>query len=374
MARGLFPLGGPVGAEDLVGRNDLLNSLVARLSEGQSVMLAGPRRIGKTSLAHEALRRVKKQGFYTASVDFFRFSSKREFATSLIDAGLENRTGIAKTLSALGDKARLLTGGAHLAFKLHDLEFSLGFPDKRTENELLDYALCLPGILAQRDKKPMVVMMDEFQEAARATNDPEIFKKMRANFQHQKKVAYLFLGSKEGMMQTLFSGRQEAFYRFATMLPIPGIKEDEWIPYIISKFASRQIEASESTVRAIVRLAGSHPQDTMFLCSEVYYTLLETGNSVLNQEYIDLGYNRALLALAPVFDGMIEDANNQPHARQVLNRLALDENPYGESLHPNQVKRAVDYLISKAVIQKTARGSYSFIEPMFKDYLLKACY
>ena len=197
---------------------------------------------------------------------------------------------------------------------------------------------------------------------------------MRANFQHQKKVAYLFLGSKEGMMQTLFSGRQEAFYRFATMLPIPGIKEDEWIPYIISKFASRQIEASESTVRAIVRLAGSHPQDTMFLCSEVYYTLLETGNSVLNQEYIDLGYNRALLALAPVFDGMIEDANNQPHARQVLNRLALDENPYGESLHPNQVKRAVDYLISKAVIQKTARGSYSFIEPMFKDYLLKACY
>ena len=119
-------------------------------------------------------------------------------------------------------------------------------------------------------------------------------------------------------MQTLFSGRQEAFYRFATMLPIPVIKEDEWIPYIVSKFTSRQIEASESAARAIVCLSGSHPQDTMFVCSEVYYVLLETGNSILTPEYIDLGYKRALLALAPVFDSTIEDANSQPHARQVL--------------------------------------------------------
>jgi len=53
MTRGLFPLGGPVSKEDLVGREDFIASLVNRLSEGQSVMLAGPRRIGKTSLAHE---------------------------------------------------------------------------------------------------------------------------------------------------------------------------------------------------------------------------------------------------------------------------------------------------------------------------------
>jgi len=44
---------------------------------------------------------------------------------------------------------------------------------------------------------------------------------MRAHFQNRKRVAYLFLGSKEGMMRVLFSGKEEAFYRFATMLPIP---------------------------------------------------------------------------------------------------------------------------------------------------------
>ncbi|HHX95128.1 MAG TPA: ATP-binding protein, partial [Clostridia bacterium] len=47
-----FPLGGPVPGEDIVGRDDLLMSLEMRLSEGQSVMLASPRRTGKTSIAH----------------------------------------------------------------------------------------------------------------------------------------------------------------------------------------------------------------------------------------------------------------------------------------------------------------------------------
>lgn len=65
-----------------------------RLADGQSVMLSGPRRIGKTSIAYEVIRRLKQKGFYTASVDFFRISDRRELAVSLIDACLENRTGI----------------------------------------------------------------------------------------------------------------------------------------------------------------------------------------------------------------------------------------------------------------------------------------
>jgi hypothetical protein len=39
---GLFPRGGPVAKEDLVGREEFINSLINRLSEGQSIMLAGP--------------------------------------------------------------------------------------------------------------------------------------------------------------------------------------------------------------------------------------------------------------------------------------------------------------------------------------------
>ena len=97
------------------------------------------------------------------------------------------------------------------------------------------------------------------------------------------------------------------------MLPIPGIKEDEWIPYIISKFASRQLRHRSPQSEPLYVWQGAIPRIPCFFAQK-YIILFRNGQLCLNQEYIDLGYNRALLALAPVFDGMIEDANNQPHA------------------------------------------------------------
>ena len=70
----LFPLGDPVSEKDIVDREDFLVSLGTRLQEGQSIMLAGPRRIGKTSLALEVLRRLKSKESYIAFVDLFRYT------------------------------------------------------------------------------------------------------------------------------------------------------------------------------------------------------------------------------------------------------------------------------------------------------------
>src|SRR2546425_8950758 len=64
-----FPVGGPVAAADLVGRESYLRRLVDRLEDGNHVLVAGPRRIGKTSIILEALRRLKRRGSHTAYVD-----------------------------------------------------------------------------------------------------------------------------------------------------------------------------------------------------------------------------------------------------------------------------------------------------------------
>jgi hypothetical protein len=365
----LFPLGGPVSEEDLVDREDFISSLLTRLSDGQSVMLAGPRRIGKTSLALEVLRRLKKRQFYTAAVDLFRVSGRRDFAEALIDACLENRTGMKRTLATLKDRARVVAGGAKLSLKLQGLEISLGSLEKDPDAKILDYALDLPALLAERDKRPVVVFFDEFQEAARIAGG-EIYKKMRSHFQIQKNVSYLFLGSKEGMMETLFGSRKHAFYRFATVLPIPSVPEDAWVDYIVGKFARRGIEAEEEPVREIVRLTGGHPQDTMSVCSEAYYALLETGQKVLTLDCVRLGYERAMLTLAPVFDEILDELGRRPQVRRVLQQVAAGSGPYFESPNPNMAKRAVDLLIRKGILERKRRGEYAFVEPMFRDYVL----
>src|SRR2546428_9719987 len=70
-----FPLGGPVPAADLVGRERYIQASVERLLDGQNLLVAGPRRIGMTSVMFDALRRLRTEGAYTAYVDVLAATS-----------------------------------------------------------------------------------------------------------------------------------------------------------------------------------------------------------------------------------------------------------------------------------------------------------
>lgn len=365
----LFPLGGPVSEKDIVDREDFLITLAIRLSEGQSIMLAGPRRIGKTSIALEVLRRLKTKDIYVAFIDLFRYNAKKELSLAIIDACLENRSGISKTTAALKDGLKRITGSAKLTAKVQDLEVAFGLPtESKNDDELFNYALQLPDVLAKRDEKHVIVVFDEFQEILRIAGE-ETLKVMRSYFQRQEGVSYLFLGSKEGMMNTIFGDKRQAFYRFATILPIPPIPEDAWVEYLARKFQEKEIAVNVQSLSEILSLSGGHPQDTMLLCSEVYYALLESGEAKLTLDYVKVGYARALLTLSPVFDELLDDLGKADKTRHVLINLAKGVRLYSGANNPNEVKRAIDMLIAKAVIEKTSRGSYRFVEPMLKEYL-----
>ena len=367
----LFPLGGPVSDKDIVDREDFLVSLGTRLLEGQSIMLAGPRRIGKTSLALEVLRRLKTKESYVALVDLFRYNTKKELSLAIIDACLKNRSGISKTTTALKDGIKKITGGAKLTAKVQDLEVAFGLPsESRSDDELFNYALQLPEILAKRDKKHIVLVFDEFQEVIRIAGE-DALKVMRSYFQMQEGVAYLFLGSKEGMMNTIFGDKRQAFYRFATILPIPPIPTEAWKEYLSRKFLEQKIAVNDRSLSEIIDFSGGHPQDTMLLCSEVYYALLEAGEGKLTLDFVRTGYTRALLTLSPVFDELLDELGKTTNVRHVMTSIAKGLRIYsGHNSNPNEIKRAVDILIEKAVIEKSSRGSYYFVEPMLKNYLI----
>lgn len=86
----VFPVGRIVEPPDLVDRSEFVGELRQRLLDGQSLMIAGPRRIGKSSLAREVLRQVREAGAYTAKVDLFYVTSVEEFASKFLQSILEN--------------------------------------------------------------------------------------------------------------------------------------------------------------------------------------------------------------------------------------------------------------------------------------------
>jgi hypothetical protein len=109
----------------------------------------------------------------------------------------------------------------------------------------------------------------------------------------------------------------------------------------------------------------------MLLCSEVYYALLEAKEQILTIDFVRTGYARALLTLSPVFDELIDELGKTRNVRHILTSLAKGLRIYSRhDSNPNEIKRAVDTLMAKAVIEKSSRGSYYFVEPMLKSYLI----
>src|SRR5438309_10835406 len=107
LATPYFPVGGPVPAADLVGRETYLRRLIERLEDGQHVLISGPRRIGKTSIIVEALRRIRRHGSYTAYVDCLGATDIRRLVERLADAILQNLSGVQGSL----EQAKAIAAG-----------------------------------------------------------------------------------------------------------------------------------------------------------------------------------------------------------------------------------------------------------------------
>ena len=94
----LFPSDSPIPSSQLIGRRDDVRELATRLEAGTHLIVAGPRRTGKTSVCEAALGRLGRRGAYVAKLDLFRVSDAAELAEALATAVIANRSGVHRVL------------------------------------------------------------------------------------------------------------------------------------------------------------------------------------------------------------------------------------------------------------------------------------
>lgn len=363
-----FPLQDPVDSGDVVDRAAFLDELGKRLAAGERLLLAGPRRTGKTSLALEALRHLKASGHYTAYVDLFGVESRGDFAELLVDALFENRSRLRRTVHAMRGLASGVAGaasGLDLKFQGFDLAFSLA---KKSDDALFEESLDLAQRLAEEDDRRVIVVLDEFQDFDKLGGDA-VFKKLRAHFQRHAYVSYLFLGSQAGVMRELFGKGRQAFYRFAAPLDVPPVVEAAWITYIEEKFRGCGLEPTNLSLRDIVSRTGGHPSDTMWVCQETWHAAREIGTSKLSVELVEVGYERALQHLRLAFDEIWDGFTGHKGLQPLVSRIAYGEQAYPKGEHPQTVTRALHELLDTGVATRLGRGTYRLTEPMLAEYV-----
>jgi hypothetical protein len=82
----LFPVGGRVAPEQMIGREGDVAELVERLDEAMHATMSGRRRIGKTTVCHAACARLREQhGFLVVELEAPEQSTAAGFCQLLID-------------------------------------------------------------------------------------------------------------------------------------------------------------------------------------------------------------------------------------------------------------------------------------------------
>jgi len=365
-----FPVGGPVSEDDIIDRELFLEGLTRRLSDGQNILLAGPRRIGKTSLALEVLRRLHREGHDVALVDMFGITSVRELAERLANALLENRTGVQRTVEKLRDMVRS-AAQTEVRLSIQGIELGMSFARRQgSDMELLEESLEITDkLIRASNSRRVILVFDEFQELSRI--DVNLHKILRSHLQQKPHISFLFLGSKPSLLARLFSQGNEAFFRYAVSLPVPEIPPDAWSDYLVRKFSEREIAITPAEVGALLKLTAGHPQDTMLVASEVYYVLMEMESQVVSLTVLEIAYQRALESLMRAFEELWGSLSEHQGAQQLIKKIAYGERPYGQNASAARVGRILTYVMSQGILVKVGRGQYEFFEPMFRDYVAR---
>src|SRR4051794_22063107 len=106
----LFPTDHPIESAYMIGRADDVDRVASALLGGGNVVLAGPRRTGKTTVADAALEVCRSEGAYVAAIDLFDLVDGIELAQALTIGLLSNRPVLKRALGEARATGRELLG------------------------------------------------------------------------------------------------------------------------------------------------------------------------------------------------------------------------------------------------------------------------
>ena len=377
----LFPTDTPIPASQMIGREEDVRETATALGNGTNLIVAAPRRTGKTSVCDAALNRLARRGFYTVHLDLFRIADAAELAEALTLAVILNRSAVRKLIRRARElgRAALTAAQAAAILKLQtqfgeaiEVAITPGLAAQNPERAL-DLALHLPERVAQADGRRLILFFDEFQEVAserRPYGDPDaVTKRMRAIFQRTSSVSYLFAGSLEHVMRDLFAPSRRAFSGFGGFHTLRPITADDWAEGLTKRFAADNCTIDRAALHRIIDLGGQHPRATMRIAQQAHLVSVQLDRLDIDLDVIELGYNAALASDTPSMEQTVEQIRRlHKSALQVARDIARD-GPISRRLSPAIRDRVLKLLLRAGIVEHVARGDWRIVDPLLQVYL-----
>jgi AAA+ ATPase superfamily predicted ATPase len=242
-----------VTGEAFCNRAKEQKDLIYYAQNSQNVLLYSHRRMGKTSLLHQVIRKLKKAKPAVKSVYIDLYGSLDE--NDFIDAILTGLTQIESKLERiLKQMAGLkVAGSIDPVTNLPTLSASIKLKERP---EYLDKALTILASYSKKQK--LLVVFDEFQEVTKYSEEG-FEKRLRKVIQGHRNVSYIFSGSQKHILIEMFDSAKRAFYKMARSYPLENIEIQHYIDWAQKLFKKKRVNVDKDIITDIVERCDYQP-------------------------------------------------------------------------------------------------------------------
>ena len=262
-----FLISGYYSPEFFCDREQETKTILDALHNGRNVTLIAPRRMGKTGLICHAFYRLKEQlpDIVTFYLDIYSTQSLGDFVRLFASTVLgQLDSAPQKALSRIGQFVRScrpvftfdeLTGVPKVRIDVAPAE------EENTLKEIFEY-------LGSAEKR-CYVAIDEFQQIAEyPENGVEAL--LRSYIQFLPNVNFIFAGSKQHLMQEMFTSSKRPFYQSTQPLTIGSIQRDEYASFATGHFAKRNVKLPQDVFNSIYEKYEGHTWYVQCLLNRLY--------------------------------------------------------------------------------------------------------
>ncbi|MCW9718940.1 MULTISPECIES: AAA family ATPase [unclassified Avibacterium] len=198
-------------------RSELASRLLISLKDGimHALTLFAPRRMGKTQfLLNDIKPLAEEMGF---NVFYFSFMEKSDgemrkaFNAQLLQFLDSVTSGANKFTQAIKQLKSVDVLGVGIELESHKAALSV------TASGLLNE-------LAEKSKKPVLMLLDEVQELAREKGNADFIQSLRTGLDvNQNKIKVIFTGSSTNGLRLMFNDNKAPFFHFAHAIDFPHL-------------------------------------------------------------------------------------------------------------------------------------------------------
>lgn len=262
-----FLIAGYHSPEFFCDRKAESSTILEALYNGRNITLIAPRRMGKTGLIHHVFYQLKEQksDVVTLYMDIYSTQSLGDFVRLFANTVLGQLDSVPqKALNRIGQFIRScrpvftfdeITGTPKVTVDVSPTE------EESTLKEIFDY-------LGSSEKR-CYISIDEFQQIAEYP-EKGVEALLRSYIQFLPNVNFIFAGSKQHVMQEMFTSSKRPFYQSTQLLTIGTVNRDEYADFAMAHFAKNNLQLPREVFDAIYDKFDGHTWYIQNLLNRLY--------------------------------------------------------------------------------------------------------